>query len=212
MWGKPICVVWLVDMIGLEVHDVALVEQKKVLEQALSTNPKTQKALEKLIRQVIIKARSETINNIHFQNGDPHETRRSVRIAVYKKILGGNINIYNGRKAHEASSYEPPRKLRPMQRGGNRMARGQRTVKMLSYGPLDRQMILRWVNDGTQQRQALGGRMSKRGFVEGVGANRGAIAPRNFFRAAGSPALLRAADRLSTLIDEELNNILNKNK
>ena len=35
-------------MIGLEVNDAVIVEQRKVLEQALSTNPKTQKALQKL--------------------------------------------------------------------------------------------------------------------------------------------------------------------
>ena len=46
-------------MIGLEVNDAVIVEQRKVLEQALSTNPKTQKALQELIRQVILEARAQ---------------------------------------------------------------------------------------------------------------------------------------------------------
>ena len=197
-------------MIGLEVNDVAVLEQKQVLEQALSTNPKTQKALQKLIRQVIVQARAETVRNIHFDNGDPHQSARSVRTAVYKKILGANINIYDSKKAHGRSSYEPPR--HPSHRGGNRMKRGFETQRYMSYGPLDRGFILRWVNAGTQQRQALGGRMSKRGYVAGGGANRGSISARNFFRNAGERALVRAVDNLANMIDTELENILNKKK
>ena len=33
-------------MVGLEVNDAIILEQQKVLEAALSTNPKTQKALQ----------------------------------------------------------------------------------------------------------------------------------------------------------------------
>ena len=40
--------------------------------------------------------------------------------------------------------------------------------------------------------------------------SRGAIAPRNFFRGAGERALAQAADNLATLIDTELEAILNK--
>ena len=45
-------------MIALDINDNVLVEQRKVLEQALSTNPKTQKALQKLIQQVLKDAAS----------------------------------------------------------------------------------------------------------------------------------------------------------
>ena len=192
-------------MVGLEINDAVVVEQKKVLEQALSTNPKTQKALQKLIRQVIIEARAQVVSNIKFENGDPRHTARAVRTSVYKKILGANINVYNGRKAHGSNNYEAPRTLRPGQRGGNRVPRGRNTERMLKYAPNDRQMILRWVNSGTGERTAgtRGGRIS---------GKRGSIAPRNFFKAKGDRALVQAADTLANLIDTELMNILNKKK
>ena len=192
-------------MVGLEINEAVVVEQRKVLEQALSTNPKTQKALQKLIRQVIMEARAKVVGNIKFDNGDPRQTARAVRTSVYRKILGANINIYNGRKAHGSNNYEAPRTLRPGQRGGNRVQRGRNTERMLRYAPNDRQMILRWVNSGTGQRTAgtRGGRIS---------GNRGAIAARNFFRGYGDRALVQAADNLAMLIDTELMNILNKKK
>ena len=46
-------------MIRLEINDAVIVEQKQVLEQALSTNPKTQKALQKLIRKALMEVRPE---------------------------------------------------------------------------------------------------------------------------------------------------------
>lgn len=192
-------------MIGLEINDAVIVEQKRVLEQALSTNPKTQKALQKLIRQVIIEAREKVVGNIKFDNGDPRQTARAVRTSVYRKILGANINVYNGRKAHGSNNYEAPRTLRHGQRGGNRVPRGRNTERMLRYAPNDRQMILRWVNSGTGERTAgtRGGR---------IGGNRGSIAARNFFSRTGDRALVQAADKLATLIDTELMNILNKTK
>ena len=199
-------------MVSLEVNDAVVLEQKQVLEQALSTNPKTQKALQSLIRKVIAQARIDTMNAINFENGDPREAVRSIRRAVYKKILGANINIYDSRKAHGTNNYEPPRTLRQGQRGGNRMIRGTRTQQIMSYAPQDRGMILRWVNSGTQQRQALGGRMSRRGYDTSRGGNRGAITARNFFRNAGEPALVKAVDTLANLIETELENILNKKK
>ena len=190
-------------MIGLEINDAVVLEQQQILEKALSTNPKTQKALQKLIAQVIKEARDQVVNSVHFDNGDPRGARHSIRRTVYKKILGANINIYNSRKAGRPTSYEPPRKLREGQRGGNRVPRGTRTDTVMHYGPHDRQWILRFINSGTSERTAgtRGGRMS---------GSRGAIAPRNFFRGAGERALAQAADNLATLIDTELENILNK--
>ena len=132
-------------MIGLEINDAVVLEQKQILEQALSTNPKTQKALQKLIRRVILDARAETVGNIHFKNGDPRHAAQSVRTTVYKKILGANINIYQSRKAHGVSDYIQPRKG-SIGRGGNRRQRMSRDLG--KYGPLDRGFILRWVNAG----------------------------------------------------------------
>ena len=204
-------------MIGLEINDSFVVEQKQVLEQALSTNPKTKAALQKLIRKVIKEARDETVKRIRFANGDPRGTAHSVRRTVYKKILGANINIYDGRKSGGGSNnYEPPR--HPSRRGGNRMKRSGRTEAMMHYPPHQRGMILRWVNDGTNDRY-VGGRngrtdADRERFIqnhEGRGF-RGSISSRNFFRGAAEPTLVKAVDSLSRLIDSELVNILNKKK
>lgn len=194
-------------MVSLEVNDAVVLEQKQVLEQALSTNPKTQKALQKLINQALKEIRPEVISAIRSSLGsDPRQAARGVRRIVYKKILGGNINILNmKKKAGEPTAYEPPRKLdaNPHQRGGNRVPRGARTQQVMHYGPHDRGWILRIVNSGTGARTAgtRSGRLS---------GNRGSIAARNFFGRAGMPALMKAADILANLIDTELEKILNK--
>lgn len=192
-------------MIELEVNDAIIVEQRKVLEAALSTNPKTQKALQKLIRQALKDVRPELVSAARgAMSSDPRGAAQGIRTSVYKKILGGNVNILNmRRKAGAPTSYEPPRKLKPHQRGGNRVPRGARTDTVMHYGPHDRQWILRFINSGTTDRTAgtRGGRLS---------GNRGAIAPRNFFRGAADRALAQAADNLATLIDTELGAMLNK--
>ena len=192
-------------MIGLEVNDAIILEQQKVLEAALSTNPKTQKVLQKLIRKALMEVRPELVSAARgAMNSDPRGAAHGIRTAVYKKILGGNVNILNMRKkAGAPTSYEPPRKLQPHQRGGNRVPRGKRTDTVMHYGPHDRQWILRFINSGTGDRTAgtRGGRLS---------GNRGSIAARNFFSGAASSALTKAADNLSTLIDTELEAMLNK--
>lgn len=210
-------------MIELEVNDAVILEQQKVLEAALSTNPKTQKALQKLIRRALMQARSELSDYIKtkLDNDDPRGAARAVRTSVYKKILGGNINILNSKKAHGTNSYEPPRTLRPGQRGGNRRPRSKRTNTVMHYVGEDRQFILRFVDSGTQQRaierltevkRASGG--SK--FVWRQDAskygNRGSIAARNFFKTGASPRLRRATDYLADLINEELEAMMNKKK
>ena len=192
-------------MIGLEVNDTIILEQQKVLEAALSTNPNTQKVLQKLIRKALMEVRPELVSAARGALGsDPRGAANGIRLSVYKKILGGNVNILNmRRKAGAPTSYEPPRKLQPHQRGGNRVPRGKRTDTVMHYGPHDRQFILRFINSGTGDRMAgtRGGRLS---------GNRGSIAARNFFRGAGERALTKAADNLATLIDTELETMMNK--
>ena len=211
-------------MIGLEVNDAVIVQQQELLEGLLASNPKTEKEFRKLVRKAIMEARADVVEAAgRTMKSDPRGAARAVRTAVYKKILGANINIYNSLKAHGSTSYEPPRKLREGQRGGNRTERSARTAKVMGYEALDRGFILRFVNSGTGDR-AITGFTSKgkranlrTGSIsvlktKSIGANRGAIAPRNFFRGAGERALVKAADILANLIDKELESMLNKKK
>lgn len=194
-------------MFKFELNDKLIVEQRKVLEQALSTNPKTQKALQKLIQQVLKDAREQVVNATRGAlDSDPRGAAQSIRRVVYKKLLGANLNILNmRRRAGNPTNYEPPRKLdlNPHQRGGNRVPRGSRTNTVMHYGPHDRGWILRIVNSGTGEREAgiKGGRLS---------GSRGRIAPRNFFGSEATSALGKAADNLAHLIDTELMAMLNK--
>lgn len=192
-------------MFEFEVNDTVIVKQQQVLEAALSTNPKTQAVLRKIIRKYVMEARAKVVQSIHFKNGDPRGTARAVRSSVYKKVLGANINIFNSRKAHGANNYEPSRTLRPGQRGGNRVKRGSVTSRMMHYAPQDRGMILRWNNSGTGDRTA-GTRNGR------LGGNRGSIAARNFFRPLGDRALGQMRDTLTTVIEEELAKLLPHDK
>ena len=211
-------------MFSFEADNAVILKEQKALEAALSTNPKTQKALQKLIREVILEARRKVVNSIKFKNGDPFETRRAVSTMVYRKVLGGNINILGPKKSHGTSSYQRPRKLRPGQRGGNRMKRSRRTQQILSYTGLDRDFILRFVDSGTKQRfvgfrNAMSSNhnrylQTKDRWEAGETrtGNRGAIPAHNFFSRYGHAALEIAAGRLAEMIDTELVNIMNKEK
>lgn len=194
------------------MNEAVVVKQQEILEKALSTDPKTQKALQKHIRQVILEARAEVVNSIQFQNGDPRRSRQAVRTSVYKQILGANINIYNSRRPHGTNSYEPYRKG-STGRGGNRRSRSERTNQIMRYDAQDRGFILRFINSGTDGRN-IRFKTDDRRKVDKWNkhpntGNRGSIAARNFFRNAGERALVQAADHLATLIDTELVNILN---
>ena len=193
-------------MIGLEIDNTVIVEQKQILEQALSTNPKTQKALQKLIRKVILEARKSVSDAAENKmKNDPRGAAQAVRTSVYKKILGANINIFSSRKAHGQNNYEPPRKG-VSGRGGNRRTRSPRTRQIMGYAPLDRGFILRWINDGTPGARNIEFTPNDRRKVDKWNkhpntGNRGNIAARNFFRGAGERALAQATDNLATLID-----------
>ena len=197
-------------MVGIDANDIVL-GQQAVLEQALSTNKATQKALQKLIRAAILEARAEVVKNIRFANGDPRGAARSVRTSVYRKVLGANINIYNSRKAGTPISYEPPRKG-VSGRGGNRRQRNAVTRRIMTYGPENRGFILRFVNSGTDDRVINFTSNDKRKHKNANTGNRGNIEPRNFFKNLAGPALTKAVDSLATMIDTELEAIINKKR
>jgi hypothetical protein len=154
-------------------------------------------------------------------NNDPRSAARAIRTSVYRKILGGNMNILNGKKTHGTNNYEPPRTLRPGQRGGNRRPRSARTNTVMHYSGEDRGFILRFVNSGTKQRaiermmefkKAGGGSKFKWVSDASQYGNRGSISARGFFRSGAEPRLQRAVEYLADLIDEELENMLNYTK
>lgn len=191
-----------------------LQEQMKQLDALLASNPDMEKKMRRVISKVMIKAQKWTQKEIASDlPNDPRHAAKAVRKAVYRRILGGNINILRKSRATEgASNYTPTRTLKSGQRGGNRRLRSERTHRMDSYNASDRGFILYWLNSGTGTRQergfrndphrsqvkrgSQGGDVNKYGKTVNTGA-RGNIAPRNVF-ASNIIAL-------GEFIDQELN-------
>jgi len=177
-------------------------ELSKKLDRLQAHDSQMEQRITKIIREAIKAARSMVTQDAKGAVGsDPRHAYKAVRSMVYKRILGGNINILQKRKAGSGKSgYEPPRTLRPGQRGGNRVPRSARTQQMMDYEGSDRGFILRFLNSGTGQRTAG----TRNGRLHG---NRGSIAARNWFPSSGQRAMNAAAqyiiDEIDRLIAEE---------
>jgi hypothetical protein len=205
---------------GIVVDNTFISNQEQNLRAAMSTDPKMRKVIQGHIREALFAARRELMNDFPAENGDPRESRRSIRTTVYEKILGGNINILTGKSAKGGGGYEPPRTLDPSKRGGNRRLRSDRTKQILNYGPLQRGFILRFVNSGTRQR-VIGFRNTVKKYRSQYDSamrrinrgnktgNRGAIAPRNWFMRSAGSALGNAAQTIADLIEIEAAAIAN---
>jgi hypothetical protein len=185
---------YMADFGNIEVD--GFVEQRKELEKLMMSNPAMEKKVQGLIRKVLMEVRKHVGDAAKASmKSDPRQAYKAVKTAVYRQILGGSVSILDKRKAGtKFSAYEPPRKLREGQRGGNRVPRSERTNDVMKYAGSDRAFVLRFINQGTQSRTAgtRGGRL---------GGNRGRIAPRNFFGNRSHLEMEKAAENLTKLID-----------
>ena len=174
-----------------------MVRQREELERLLMSNPVMEKRVQGLIRKVLLEARKTISNDIRGDiKSDPRQAYKAVKSAVYKRILGGSVSILNKRRAGRRLPLPPVvHKLetevnsKGNHRGGNRMPRSRRTEDLLTYAGADRAFILRFLNQGTGDRESRIG-------------PRGSIAPRNFFANNSQRALQKAASQLDSLIDE----------
>lgn len=211
---------------ALVIDNTIISNQEQNLRAAMSTDPKMRKVIQQHIREALFEARREVMSSVSFQDGDPRQSIRSIRTIVYEKVLGGNINILNGKKAHSGgNAYKPPRTLTPGKRGGNRRKVSERTRQINNYAPIDRGFILRFVNSGTKTR-VIGFRNSvkanrslydsrirriNRGEKASTG-NRGSIAARNWFLQSAESALGTAAQNIAELIEIEAEAIIDGNQ
>mgnify|MGYP006974590910 CR=1 FL=1 len=101
------------------------------------------------------------------------------------------MNILSPRTRGNGTNYVRPRKLdqNPNQRGGNRTKRNPRTIQIDSYQGKDRGFILRFLNQGTSDRESRIG-------------NRGSITARHFFADSSQKAMEKAAEQLDALIED----------
>ena len=193
------------------------VEQRKELERLMMSNPEMEKKVQGLIRKVLSAVRSNMSKEAQdAMKPDPRKASKAVRMMIYKRILGGNVNILNKKRASAGSGkYTPTRTLRSGQRGGNRRDRSERTQKLESYYGSDRGFVLRFLNAGTKDRsiknfltnekrkETKWNKHPNTGF-------RGHIAPLNFFGNRSHQEMENAADQLTKLIDELIEQELKK--
>jgi len=200
---------------ALVIDDTLISNQEQNLRAAMSTDPKMRKVIQQHIREALFEARRDVMDAFPAES-DPRDARRAIRTSVYDKVLGGNINILTGKKAHGTNNYEPQRTLTPGQRGGNRRKRSERTKQIMGYAPLDRGFILRFVNSGTKTRvigfrnTVKGNRTRYENMVYRINrgdkartGNRGSIAARNWFMQSAESALGTAAQMIADLIEIE---------
>ena len=188
--------------VSMEVTGLDELSQK--LDQLQVSNPDNEKKIRNIIRKSLAKAQQLAIDDAHGKlPKDPREAYKAIRKAVYKRVLGGNLNILRSKRSHgDSSGYEPPRTLRPGQRGGNRVPRSARTQQVMNYAGRDRGFILFFLNEGnykTSPRQAG----TRNGRLHG---SRGDITARHWFPSVGQKAMEYAA----AMIDEEINKLVAK--
>lgn len=185
-----------------------LVKQREELEKLMMSNPAMDKKVQGLIRKVLMEVRRHMGDAAKSaMKSDPRQAYKAVKTAVYRQILGGSVSILNKKKPGvKFSDYEPVRTLRPGQRGGNRRTRSDRTRDLIKYAGSDRAFVLRFINQGTQDRGVdftfVEGRKQTQTNKHPNTGNRGRIMPRNFFGERSQREMENAANNLQRLIDE----------
>lgn len=191
-----------------------LVKQREELEKLMMSNPDMEKKVQGLIRKVLMEVRKHMGDAAKSaMKSDPRQAYKAVKTAVYRQILGGSVSILNKEKPGvKFSDYEPVRTLRPGQRGGNRRTRSDRTRDLIKYAGSDRAFVLRFINQGTQDRGVdftfVEGRKQTQTNKHPNTGNRGRIMPRNFFGNRSQREMENAANNLQRLIDELIKNEL----
>ena len=169
-------------------------ENNTKLDQLLLTNPEMEKKVRRIVRQVILGAMGPVQQAADRQSAK--QAAQAVRKAVYKKILGGSINILDSRGRAGSRAPLPPVRHRleydtnskGNHRGGNRIPRSRRTEDLLTYQGKDRAFILRFLNSGTTSRH--------NGY-----RSTGAIAARNWFKNITHRELQAASEQFDLLLD-----------
>lgn len=194
-----------------------LQEQVAQMKRMMSDDPDFRKRVNAVIRRVLNEARKQIMANAKSEmDSDPRHAYKAVRSAVYRRILGGQVNILQRRRAGKAGNYEKPRKGLP-KRGGNRWGRSERTKQLEGYEGADRGFILRFNNAGTVDRMIhsytdknggkhdlqSGGTMSIKHHARG--GNRGQIRGHNWFGSASQNALEKASESMQEYIDRIIN-------
>ena len=184
-------------------------EQVKQLRRMMSENPYFRRRVNAVIKTVLSTARKQVAQQAQgAMDSDPRHAYKAVRSAVYRRILGGNLNILQKRKAGAPGNYQKPRKGLP-KRGGNRWGRSERTKQLEGYEGADRGFVLRFINAGASNR-AIRSYTDSSGtrhdlLTHAKGGSRGNISARNWFGQASQQALESASASMQEFIDQIIN-------
>jgi hypothetical protein len=205
---------------GFSVDESVISLNVKNIESMMTDNPELRKKLQDAIRQDVWKARQTVVRNMDrvFKNGDPAQARRAIRHIIYEEILGANMNIYNMRRGTanwRVRQVDRKGTSDPKGRVGNRRKRNFVTIRMHGYEGKARGMILRWLNNGVNDRaikfkERMSRKADKWNTHPNTG-NRGSIAARNFFEPLASAALNVVSQHLAQIIEEEIERQFNEN-
>lgn len=130
---------------GIEI--VGLIEEQERLKRILATDPTFERQLQKVIDQALVAVRKGLVSDAaSVIESDPRHAQRAVRRSVYKRILGGQVNILKKRRAGKMGEL-PDADARQYWR-----RRSYRTGELNRYQGSDRGFILRFLNKGTAAR------------------------------------------------------------
>ena len=212
-------------MAEIKIDQQSVEMTQRALASLLVSHPDTRKRIQKIIRAELKDAANLLKKDAReAMKEDYRKAYLAVRYNVYKKILGGNLNILASRRAGQRAALIRERTLRVGQRGGNRRSVSMRTEQVETYYGKDRGFILRFLDSGTctrtitfspnpkrgsVNRGSQGGDLSKYGKTVNTGS-RGKIAPRSWFANAAPQAISQVAGRLDTILNEELESAFNE--
>lgn len=187
------------------VETEGFAQLRKKIEALQTEDPAMKKALQRIIRTMLMSVRSNLMKTAQSglqMESDQRGAYKAIRTAVYRRILGGQVNILQKRKAGKPGSYQKPLKGLPA-RGGNRWGRSDRTVALEGYQGTDRGFVLRFLNAGASSRsiRSYTGKDGERHDING-GGNRGSIRARGWFGARSQQEMERASANLEKMIDE----------
>ena len=198
------------------IEITGLEERIKQLGEASTKNPQMEKRIREVIRKVLLEVRKSMQRSAKVglnMNADPRNAYKAVRMAVYRRIFGGQVNILQSYGSKPGVYYEPPR--HPSNRGGNRMKQSKRTHDIMSYQGADRGFVLRFLNAGTEVRYAGHGRngrteSQRNRFIMNTGGrgHRSRIKERNWFGPRSQDELENAARNIDALIDDIISGVL----
>ena len=187
-----------------------LQEQIKQLHRIMSDDPDFRKRIQDAIKEVFRQVRKAVSGDAKTAlKSDPRGAYKAVRTSVYRRILGGQVNILQKRRAGSPGSYQKPLKGLP-KRGGNRWGRSERTKNLEGYQGTDRGFILRFANAGVGQKEdrkihSYTDRGGNRHDLRSGEGNRKGYAGNNWFGPSSQKWLDGASEQLQELIDRVVN-------